>query len=74
MIILMTTMVQGQLPVKISPVTIPGNNGECPSDDSRQATRNLLRNTTLEIIQNLNIPFDPISQICGPGEWRRVLY
>ena len=74
MITIMTTMVQGQLPVKISPVTIAGNNGECPSDDSRQATRNLLGNATREIIQNLNSLTDPISQICGPGEWRRVFY
>ena len=65
---------QGELPVEISPVVIPGTIGECPSDDSRQATRNLLWNTTRAIIQNLNTPIDPISQICGPGEWRRVFY
>ena len=73
---LAATVVQGQeeLPVEISPVTIPGTIGECPSDDSRQTSRNLLQNATREIIQNLNAPTNPISQICGPGEWRRVFY
>ena len=72
------TVIEGQreLPVEISPVTIsqPGTAGECPSDDNRQTSRNLLQNTTREIIQNLNAPTNPISQICGPGEWRRVFY
>ena len=65
---------QGELPVQISPVTIPGTNGECPSDNIRQDSRNFLRNATREIIRNLNTLTDPISQICGPGEWRRVFY
>ena len=71
---LAATVVQGQgeLPVEISPVTIPGTAGECPSDDSRQISRNLLRNATRGIIKNTLT--NPISQICGPGEWRRVFY
>ena len=72
------TQGQGELPVKISLVTIPGTIGECPSDDNRQAFRDLIRdaarNATREII-NENAT-DPISQmdVCGPGEWRRVFY
>lgn len=27
---------QGEFPIGISPVTIPGTTGECPSDDNRQ--------------------------------------
>ena len=73
---LSTTMThgQGEIPVKISPVVIPGTSGECPSDDSRQESRSFLGNATREIIWNLNTPTDPISQICGPGNWRRVFY
>ena len=73
---MVAAVTQGQqdLPVEVSPVTIPGTIGECPSEDSRQASHNLLGNTTREIIQNLNTLADPISQICGPGEWRRVFY
>ena len=60
---------QGQFPVGISPVVIPGTVGKCPSDNSRQDSRNLLQNATREIIQN-----SPTSQICGPGDWSRVFY
>jgi hypothetical protein len=55
-------------------VKIPGTSGECPSDDNRQESRSFLGNATREIIRNLNTPTNPISQICGPGEWRRVFY
>ena len=63
---------QGELPVKISPVTIRGTNDGCPSDDKRQEVRNFLRSATREIIYDRFA--DPISQICGPGEWRRVFH
>ena len=69
-----TTKGQQQLPVEISLVTIPGTIGECPPDDSRQESRSFLGNATREIIRNLNTPTNPISQICGPGNWRRVFY
>ena len=66
------TVTEGQreLPVGISPVMIPGTTDGCPSDDSRLASRSFLQNTTREIISSIN----PISLICGPGEWRRVFY
>ena len=69
---MVATAIQGELPANVSPVMIPGTVGECPSDDSRQTSRNLLRNATHEIIQNTLI--NPTSQIrfCGPGEWRNV--
>ena len=62
---------QGELPVEISPVTIPGTIGECPSDDNRQASRNLLRNATREVINQMY--GSPLPE-CGPGNWRRVFY
>ena len=67
---MVAAMVQGQgdLPVEISPVTIPGTIGECPSEDSRQASRNLLGNTIRDIIRSTPHPE------CGPGNWRRVFY
>jgi hypothetical protein len=76
MLCTVTTMIQEQreLPVEISPVIIPGTSGECPSDDNWQESRSLLGNAIREIIRNLNISTNPISQICGPGEWRRVFY
>ena len=61
---------QGESPVVISPVTITGTTDGCPSDDSRQASRSFLQNAIHEIIFSTN----PVSQICGPGEWRRVFY
>ena len=64
------TEVQRELPVEISPVTIPGTTDGCPSDDSRLAFRSFLQNATREIISFTN----RISLICGPGEWRRVFY
>ena len=68
------TVIEGQreLPIGISPVTIPGTTDGCPSDDSRQASRSFLQNTTCEIISSAMA--SPISLICGPGEWRRVFY
>ena len=63
---------QGELPVEISPVTITGTNGRCPSDDSRQEVRDVLRNATREIVYDRLA--NPISRICGPGEWRRVFH
>ena len=62
---------QRELPVKISPVMIPGTSGECPSDDKMQESHNSLQNATREIIyQILGSPFPE----CGPGQWRRVFY
>ena len=62
---------QGEFPVGISPVTILDNIGECPSDDSRHDSRNLLTNATRKIIYQ--IYGGPLSE-CGPGEWRKVFY
>ena len=69
---MVATAIQGELPVNVYPVMIPGTVGECPSDDSRQTSRNLLQNATHEIFRNTLI--NPTSQIkfCGPGEWRSV--
>ena len=36
------TQGQGELPFEISLVTISGTIGECPSDDNRQASHDLL--------------------------------
>ena len=47
------TQGQGELPVEISPMTIPSTIGECPSDDNRQASRDLLRNVIREIINQM---------------------
>ena len=49
------TQGQGELPVEISPMTIPSTIGECPSDDNRQASRDLLRNATREIINQIYV-------------------
>ena len=70
----MATVLQGQgeLPVGLSPLTTPSTIGQCPSDDYRQESLNFLRNATREIIHNAFA--DPISQICGPGNWQRVFY
>ena len=65
--------VQGELPFELSPVTIPGTIGQCPSDDNRQASRNLLRNTTREVINQNLMHGSPLPE-CGPGNWRRVFY
>ena len=66
---------QGEFPVGISPLTIPSTIGECPADDSRQDSRNLLRNATRHVIYNAARTPNPIQlQICGPGSWRRVFH
>ena len=52
-------------------MTISGTIGECPSDDNRQASRNLLRNATREVINQMHGSLFPE---CGPGSWRRVFY
>ena len=65
-------VVQGQLPTEISPVTIPGTTGECPSEANGQAFRNLLRNATYDIIHQISTS-SPRPE-CGPGCWRRVFY
>ena len=76
MLCMVTTTTKGQqeLPIEISPVIVSGTIGECSSDDSRQESRSFLENATREIIRNLNTPIDSISQVCGPGTWRRVFY
>ena len=73
MLCISTTVMKGQqeLPVKMSPISTTSRVGQCPSADKRQEVHDILRNATHEII---NDRFDPISQICGPGEWRRVFY
>ena len=62
---------QDDLSVEVTPA-ITNEDGECPSDDARQALQHLLQNMTHEILKN-NFG-SPISQICGPGPWRRVFY
>ena len=73
MLCISATVMKGQqeLPVKMSPISTTNRVGQCPSGDKRQEVHDILRNATREII---NDRFDPISQICGPGEWRRVFY
>ena len=73
MLCISATVMKGQqeLPVKMSPISIASRVGQCPSGDKRQEVHDILQNATREII---NDRFDPISQICGPGEWRRVFY
>ena len=63
---------QQELPVMISPISKASTPGQCPSDDNRREVRNILQNATREIIYDRFA--DPISQICGPGEWRRVFH
>ena len=65
---------QGEFPIGISPVSIPSTIGECPSDDSRQHYHNLLQNATRRVIYDTAHTPDPVSQICGPGSWRRAFY
>ena len=63
----------GKVPAKISTVTIPGTFtiDECPSDDNRQASLDLLRNSIRDnIYQILESPLPE----CGPGYWRKVFY
>ena len=59
---------QGELPVEISPVTIPGTSGEC---ENRQASHNLLINAMREIIYQI---YGGPRPECGPGDWKRVFY
>ena len=72
---IMAAVMQGQqkLPVKISPLAVPSNDtirpSQCPSSDSRQESRDMLRNITCSIIYDASI-----SLICGPGSWTRVFY
>ena len=68
---MVATAIQGELHVKISPVVIPDTTGECPPDDNRQVSRNLLQNATREIIYQI---YDGPLPKCGPGQWRRVFY
>ena len=51
-------------------VVIPGNgvNG-CPSDEDRQAARQLLQSITDQVLQNYSN-----NPNCGPGLWRQVFY
>ena len=42
---------QNDLPVESTPA-IANEDGECPSDDARQALQHLLQNTTHEILKN----------------------
>ena len=54
----------------VSAVVIPGNgvNG-CPSDEDRQAARQLLQSITDQVVQNYSS-----NPNCGPGPWRQVFY
>ena len=53
-----------------SAVVIPGNGvNECPSDEDRQAARQLLHSITDHVLQNYSI-----NPNCGPGLWRQVFY
>ena len=67
------TVVQRQLPIEISPITIPCDNGECPSEANRQASRNLIHNATYDIIHQIITGSSPRPE-CGPGNWRKVFY
>ena len=51
-------------------VVIPSNgvNG-CPSDEDRQAARQLLQSITDQVLRNYSI-----NSNCGPGLWRQVYY
>ena len=60
------------VPDKISPLVIPDTTGECPSNDRRQAYRNILRYGMREILENSLA--NAVSLNCGSGEWRNVLY
>ena len=68
------TLGQREPSVEVSPVTILGTIGDCPSDNIRQASFSFLQNAVRETI-NKNVT-EPISEmnVCGPGEWRRVFY
>ena len=51
-------------------VVIPGNGvNECPSDEDRQAARQLLQSITDQVVKNYSI-----NPNCGPGLWRQVFY
>ena len=53
-----------------SPVVIPGNGVKrCPSDEDRQAARQLLLSITEQAVQNYSN-----NPNCGPGRWRQVFY
>ena len=54
----------------IYPYVIPGNGVKgCPSDEDRQAARQLLHSITDQVLQNYSI-----NPNCGPGLWRQVFY
>ena len=51
-------------------VLIPGNGvSGCPSDEDRQAARQLLQSITEQVLQNYSN-----NPNCGPGLWRQVFY
>ena len=53
--------------VRTDLVVIPGNGGNgCPSDEDRQAARQLLHSIVLQNYSN--------NSNCGPGLWRQVFY
>ena len=56
--------------VTTPPVITPGMTGECPADNIRQASRELLQR---EIIRNLS-RITSLSQRCGAGSWRSVFH
>ena len=51
-------------------VVIPGNGvNKCPSDEDRQAARQLLHSIAERVLRNYGI-----NPNCGPGLWRQVFY
>ena len=56
--------------VSLSPYVIPGNGvNECPSDEDRQAARQLLQSITESVVQNYSN-----NPNCGPGLWRQLSF
>ena len=68
------TVVSANMPeraVSISPNVIPGNGvNECPSNEDRQAARQLLQSITNQVLQN----YSSNNPNCGHGHWRQVFY
>ena len=66
-------LMKGYPTVTMPPVNIPGMTGECPADNIRQASRELLLNSTRDIIRDIS-QVTSISHPCGTGSWRRVFH
>ena len=61
---------ENHLPKLLAPYVIPSNGvDKCPSDEDRQAARQLLHSVSNQVLQNYSI-----NPNCGPGLWRQVFY